>query len=768
MSWDAPYPEWPLPQRKDPLYQLFTQDADTFGGDAVQQNNALSNFIAPTVPDFNVRPPIVERDPFNPNSGIITDYFNEPTVPDFNVRPPIVERDPFNPNSGIATEEPFNLAELFKSGAEPAPTVPDVIPRVPGNQFVQEAGQTDQPITPVAAKPKDDNLDALVQQILGQGTTASWKGQGYGSAEANAREMAKILASAGITNINQVGMIDVPYDTQVRPDGRGGFVDLQGKPVDSSKVTAQDVSGESGTETVYTAPITTSKLLGNKETGQRIVSPFSTSEQTSPNLFGGTYEGKGATGFHVNFDAQGNPIFYTGDIAQNPLGDLSGPVGTMIVSAIGGPLAVAALGLASGKKPIDIIKSAALAYAGGMAGDAVSGMDGITDVLGKTGTDIASNVAKSVVGSGFKVDPVDALLSGLVNTGVNSAATSLGMGDLTPAQQKMLNVGINAAITGQPLDSALMSLAMAGAGSLSKGNPNTNTGPTENLTPDLDPDEQAQLIENRLNSVIARSQTPPEEQDENTRRAIEELKRMYGPAETDTLPSSTRSLSGTQVDDTDDFLKSIGINTIDKTPDSSLSNKDIEEIINGGNEVVVTGNLNKVPVSSPIDDYFRTITKDPDNELVMTANRPYALNPTIPDYIAPVDTVNDDELVMTANRPYALNPTIPDYIAPVDTVDEYNRDFDIDEINPKLPTVVPGISAPKAGAVKTPTKAPTAPKAPTAAKPAASSGMDLSSLLALLAASQQPQQQAPMQDPYAHIKLMEDLFGSTIDVNSNR
>jgi hypothetical protein len=42
--------------------------------------------------------------------------------------------------------------------------------------------------------------------------------------------------------------------------------------------------------------------------------------------------------------------------------------------------------------------------------------------------------------------------------------------------------------------------------------------------------------------------------------------------------------------------------------------------------------------------------------------------------------------------------------------------------------------------------------------------MDLSGLLALLIGQQAPVQQAPMQDPYAHIKLMEDLFGSTIDL----
>jgi hypothetical protein len=42
--------------------------------------------------------------------------------------------------------------------------------------------------------------------------------------------------------------------------------------------------------------------------------------------------------------------------------------------------------------------------------------------------------------------------------------------------------------------------------------------------------------------------------------------------------------------------------------------------------------------------------------------------------------------------------------------------------------------------------------------------MDLLGLLALLSGQQAPAQQAPMQDPYAHIKLMEDLFGSTIDL----
>jgi hypothetical protein len=106
---------------------------------------------------------------------------------------------------------------------------------------------------------------------------------------------------------------------------------------------------------------------------------------------------------------------------------------------------------------------------------------------------------------------------------------------------------------------------------------------------------------------------------------------------------------------------------------------------------------------------------------------------------------------MTANRPYALNPTIPDYIAPVDTVDEYNRDFDIEEIDPRLPTVVPGVSTPKAGAVKTPTKAP----AKTAKTQATQEAQNNARLLALLG-------MMDSNNDVAHIKSYKELFDTDL------
>ena len=77
-------------------------------------------------------------------------------------------------------------------------------------------------------------------------------------------------------------------------------------------------------------------------------------------------------------------------------------------------------------------------------------------------------------------------------------------------------------------------------------------------------------------------------------------------------------------------------------------------------------------------------------------------------------------------------------------------------------TKAPIVKAPTGAPVRTPTT-PTTPKTPMSS----SSGMDMMGLMALLGGqqqAQQPVQQAPMQDPYANIKLMEDLFGSKIDL----
>ena len=221
-----------------------------------------------------------------------------------------------------------------------------------------------------------ENVKKLTQQILSQGTTAKWTG-GLNPQKA-ASYMADDLAKSGITDIFQVG------------------------------------KGENG--------------IINKATGEKLQSGYG--ERTKDNLWSGSFEGKGNTGFGVQFDAKGNPVFYSQGASSNDLVNILGDNKLLNAAAqigaayFGGPAGSAALNAAMGKDIGDIAKSALLSYAGGQAAGAVSGMDGITDILGKTGTDIASKAAGSFVSSEGKFDLEKFLLSQGLTYGKNALTSS--------------------------------------------------------------------------------------------------------------------------------------------------------------------------------------------------------------------------------------------------------------------------------------------------------------------------------------------------------
>jgi hypothetical protein len=139
------------------------------------------------------------------------------------------------------------------------------------------------------------DVNNVKNQILAQGTTSKWTGEGFGSADANAEAMAKNLVASGVTDINQVAMIDKKVDAQVIPqyeqtvigyDNEGnaigdskivGYTDAKGNKIDPSLVKAETVysGGESGgAETVYTAKVGTEKVIGNKVTGEALISDY--------------------------------------------------------------------------------------------------------------------------------------------------------------------------------------------------------------------------------------------------------------------------------------------------------------------------------------------------------------------------------------------------------------------------------------------------------------------------------------------------------------
>jgi hypothetical protein len=194
-------------------------------------------------------------------------------------------------------------------------------------------------------------IDKLVSQILSSSDPSKWTGAGYGSAEANARDMAKILANTGITDISQFGQVPVTQKVEViqqkyngqnvstyqNEDGTTrqvywkptGKTDEEGNPLSEQVLLPKDAK----IETVYGVPdqsgesyneVDTSKVkavngqlvvdtaqttFGNKLTGQEV--PNTYSERQTGNAFGGTFAGSGNTGYRVEFDPSGKPIFYT-------------------------------------------------------------------------------------------------------------------------------------------------------------------------------------------------------------------------------------------------------------------------------------------------------------------------------------------------------------------------------------------------------------------------------------------------------------------------
>lgn len=357
-----------------------------------------------------------------------------------------------------------------------------------------------QPVQPV------DNTNALVNQILGQGLTSKWTGQGYGSAQANAADMAKILSGIGITDIKDFGKVaqyEVAQEIGRTYDGKpvlqlfdeetgatktvirvpDGGVDDEGNP--TAKLV--DVPADAKIETRYgidqgegnILEVDPSKIktvdgkvladtgkttFGNKITGQAV--PNTYSERQTGNFFGGTFAGKGNTGYGVQFDSQGNPYFYTQGASSNDLANLLkdlGPIGQIAIAAATGGLSLpaqlaanAGIQLLAGGNLKDIAKGTALSYLGGQAGNLISGSSGITDLLGKTGSDIASRTAQQYIGSGGKADLEQALLGNALNTGVNSVIGNVpGLDSLSPVDRSMTSNLITAIATGTPIDQAL-------------------------------------------------------------------------------------------------------------------------------------------------------------------------------------------------------------------------------------------------------------------------------------------------------------------------
>jgi hypothetical protein len=383
-------------------------------------------------------------------------------------------------------------------------------------------------------------IDDLIKQIQSRSNTSQWSG-GYG-ADAATKDMARILSSIGITNIKDFGKID-----KYEPVEQIGMT-LNGQPVqgsgsqlyvlesvdtgDGTDYVRRDLSPEQVAQVkpVYGVPTgydentqptyrtveatnvavkdgqlvgVTGQTFGNKLTGQEVPNTYTT-RQTG-DYFGGTYEGKGNTGYGVQFDAQGLPVFYTQGYSSKD--ELIKPLTTMALMALGayglegllgagaagaagaaggaggaglattgqlGSLAGTAggTGLSAGATGFGTIKAGGTALGSigtgaGLTGTGVltgsslgTGLLGGAGAAGLTGTGVlsASELGKALLGTtsttplvGSGVLTGSQLGSQLLGTGANTAATVGGLTGLTNAANVgygALNTGVSTGLTG--------------------------------------------------------------------------------------------------------------------------------------------------------------------------------------------------------------------------------------------------------------------------------------------------------------------------------
>lgn len=363
-----------------------------------------------------------------------------------------------------------------KAAAEAEKIQNDPIQWVSNNVFWDDLNTANQQIEYLKKNNYDiKNLDQgqlsihnLTTQILGQGTTGKWTGQGFGSPEANAKEMAKMLAGAGIEDIRDFGRVkkttysQTPVQAELEytdygtfPTGRYYIADPesgQRSYVDASQVkTGERTEGgygaDQGPSTVayhYLETPTETTVFGNKKTGQEIDPNYN---RAGGDVFGGTYAGKGRTNFGVQFAPDGTPYFYTQyGGSTSDIGKIAPIVGlglTLFAPGIGGAIGSALTGTAATTVASQVIGSAIVQ--GTMA--ELSGgnfMDGAITAAITAG--VAPVVAGSI-GTSLSQAMGDSIFREVVVNATTSAAAS----------------AVAAAVTGKDIGESAIAGAVSGA-----------------------------------------------------------------------------------------------------------------------------------------------------------------------------------------------------------------------------------------------------------------------------------------------------------------
>ena len=272
----------------------------------------------------------------------------------------------------------------------------------------------------------------LTKQIIGQGTTGRWTGQGFGSPIENAKHMASTLITAGIDDIKDFGKSKKQtYETlnltpeysnagdASYPTGRYFYADPDTGSVrffDEKDINVQKFAGsEPGDPGYATAtvkvPAGEQQVYVNKKTGKDITQAYN---QAYGDIFSGTYAGHGRTNFGVKFANDGTPYFYTqfgGDTSS--MADIAPFIA--VLSIIPSPL-----------QPFAMAANALISLDSGNTLGALASLAGIPGISEAVGAAGLASVAEGIKTANQVVNLVNAIDSGNVVGAITAGASLSG------------------------------------------------------------------------------------------------------------------------------------------------------------------------------------------------------------------------------------------------------------------------------------------------------------------------------------------------------
>ncbi len=303
--------------------------------------------------------------------------------------------------------------------------------------------------------------DFLYQQIAAQKMAGLGSWSGGLDPETSMRSMAMDLEKSGITSLGQLGWSDraerLGWTSGARQVSSGSIDDLGywDPGIDENHpVYGRFVPG-----------------IINKDTGKLLHSAYG--ERTMGNTWSGSYAGKGNTGFDINFDAEGNPVFGTHGASSvqskdwMPAAFLLAAAGGVGASALfGGAGAAGAAGAGAVATPVTgwgagAAAATELGALGGASGGAAALGAGELLTGGSALEQLAlGGAAADTVGTGTAFELANAGASAMTDLGTAGAASGDVLGDFIAslgAQEPFVQGGA-AAYTGP------MSLGWDGAG----------------------------------------------------------------------------------------------------------------------------------------------------------------------------------------------------------------------------------------------------------------------------------------------------------------